>query len=540
MQEESFGWSRFKKKYQVIEKWIDRTWIIVLLAAAVIIFTVNLGNLPLRDWDEGTVAQVAREIWRAPLGSGRWLYPTLWGEPYHNKPPLVHLLIAWMYSLGGVNEWTTRFPGAMLTAISVPLLYCIGREIFHQRFCAVYSALIYLTMLPVVRHGRLAMLDGAAVCFFTVMMLCLLRSRRDLRYCLGVGIALGLICLTKGIMLGILLAAVAVAFLFWDTPRLLTSGYMWVGITIGMIPVALWYACQWWEYGHVFTKAGMLDQSLSRIWLSVEKHSGPPWYYIAEIFKYTWPWLLFLPSSLRLCWENHNLSWAKLIVVWMGVYLVAVSAMETKLPWYVFPIYPALSLAIGAKLAEIENTPLTSSYPRFWVAGLAIQAIIAAAGSIYYHWGTLPKPDLQLVFAAVAVTMALAAILAEQGDKQFLKVLLWGSYISLLLLMKSNYWVWELGERYPVKPVAAMIQRQVPPGTKIYTSNPEQRPSLNFYSDRPIISASIQQLQYYWQYSPQPYFLLDESAFHTLQIDSMKLLDQTQGWKLVTKDTNRL
>jgi 4-amino-4-deoxy-L-arabinose transferase-like glycosyltransferase len=539
MQEGSFTWGSLEKQYRALEKWIDWTWVIVLLAAAVLIFTINLGQLPLRDWDEGTVAQVAREIWRAPAGSMRWLYPTLGGEPYHNKPPLLHLLIAWAYSFWGVHEWTTRLPGAILTAISVPLLYCIGREIFRRRVCAVYSALVYLTMLPVVRHGRLAMLDGAAVCFFMLMMLCLLRSRRDLRYCLGVGISFGLICLTKG-MLGILMGAIAVAFLVWDTPRLLTSGYMWIGMLIGIIPVAGWYGFQWWEYGHTFTNVGMLNQSLSRIWTSVEQHSGPPWYYILEILKYTWPWLLFLPSSWRLSWENRNLSWAKLVLVWMGVYLVAISLMGTKLPWYVFPIYPSLALAIGAKLEDIENIPLLSSYPRAWVVILGILAVVATGGSIYYGWGGSPSPDLQLIFATVAVTMALAAILVEQGDRQFLKVLLWGSYISLLLLMKSNYWVWELGERYPVKPVAGMIQQQVPPGVKIYTSNPEHRPSLNFYSDRTIISASIRELEYYWQYNQQAYFLLDESAFGTLHLDSIRLIDQAEGWKLVTKDTNRL
>jgi 4-amino-4-deoxy-L-arabinose transferase-like glycosyltransferase len=522
MQEGSFTWGSLEKQYRALEKWIDWTWVIVLLAAAVLIFTINLGQLPLRDWD-----------------SMRWLYPTLGGEPYHNKPPLLHLLIAWAYSFWGVHEWTTRLPGAILTAISVPLLYCIGREIFRRRVCAVYSALVYLTMLPVVRHGRLAMLDGAAVCFFMLMMLCLLRSRRDLRYCLGVGISFGLICLTKG-MLGILMGAIAVAFLVWDTPRLLTSGYMWIGMLIGIIPVAGWYGFQWWEYGHTFTNVGMLNQSLSRIWTSVEQHSGPPWYYILEILKYTWPWLLFLPSSWRLSWENRNLSWAKLVLVWMGVYLVAISLMGTKLPWYVFPIYPSLALAIGAKLEDIENIPLLSSYPRAWVVILGILAVVATGGSIYYGWGGSPSPDLQLIFATVAVTMALAAILVEQGDRQFLKVLLWGSYISLLLLMKSNYWVWELGERYPVKPVAGMIQQQVPPGVKIYTSNPEHRPSLNFYSDRTIISASIRELEYYWQYNQQAYFLLDESAFGTLHLDSIRLIDQAEGWKLVTKDTNRL
>jgi 4-amino-4-deoxy-L-arabinose transferase-like glycosyltransferase len=142
--------------------------------------------------------------------------------------------------------------------------------------------------------------------------------------------------------------------------------------------------------------------------------------------------------------------------------------MSIKLPWYLFPIYPSLALAFGAQLAEIENLPIGSSYPRAWVAGLSILAVVASAGSIYLSSGTVHKTDLQLIFAAVALTMTLAAILAERGNGQFLKILLWGSYISLLLLMKSNYWVWELADAYPVKPVAAMIKQLDPAVNKIY------------------------------------------------------------------------
>ncbi|GAB1542677.1 hypothetical protein NUACC21_53510 [Scytonema sp. NUACC21] len=536
MQEGSFIWGRLEKQYRAVEKRIDWVWFIVLFLAAVLLFTINLGELPLRDWDEGTVAQVAREIFRAPAGSMRWLYPTLGGEPYYNKPPLMHLLIAGAYQLWGINEWATRLPGAMLTAISVPLLYYIGREIFHQRRAAIYSALIYLTMLPVVRHGRLAMLDGAVVCFFMLMMLCLLRSRRNLRYCLGVGIGFGLICLTKSI-LGILMGAIAILFLLWDTPRLFRSWYLWLGIFIGSVPVAFWYSSQWLHYGHIFTKVGMVDQSFSRLWQSFEGHSGPPWYYLLEIFKYTWPWLIFLPSSLRLTWENRNLSWAKLVLIWSGVYLISISLMGTKLPWYVFPIYPSLALAVGAKLADIEDSQLLSSYPRSWVVSLGLMAFIGTTGSIYYTWGSNNKPELQLTFAAVALTMALAAVLAERGDGQFLKILFWGTYVSLLLLMNSQHWIWELGEAYPVKPVAQMIQRANPATTKIYTSFPYHRPSLDFYSERTILPASVLQLNNYWQDEKRPYLLLDETARKNLHLNSVKQIDQTTDWVLITKNT---
>ncbi len=536
MQKGSFIWGRVENQYPRLEKRIDRTWIVILLIAAVILFTINLGVLPLRDWDEGTIAQVARELGRAPSEEMPWLFPTLGGEPYHNKPPFMHLMISWAYSLGGVNEWTTRLPGAILTALSVPFLYSIGREIFHQRICAIYSALVYLTMLPVVRHGRLAMLDGAAVCFFMLMLLCLLRSRRNLRYCLGVGIGFGLICLTKSI-LGVLLAAVGMIYLFWDTPRLLTNKYMWIGMFIGAVPVAFWYGAQWFKYGDIFINQGMMNQSLSRIWTSVEANSGPPWYYVLEVCKYTWPWLIFLPSGLSSAWQNRNLSWAKLVLVWFGVYLIAISVMGTKLPWYVFPIYPSIALAIGAKLGEVENLPKFTPFPRFWVVMLSFLAVITAIASTYYSLSATPSSELQLIFAALSVTMALSALKAQRTDKQFLKVLLWGTYVSLLLFVKSNYWIWELNEDYPVKPVVEMVARANPGVTPIYISSTHNRPSLDFYSEGTIKTASENELKHYWKYDKIPYFLLDENTLKNLRLDSVKVIDKQEGWTLVTRDT---
>lgn len=537
MQRRTFSWGRSKKKkqYRRGDNWIDELWIVGLLLAAAILFGINLGGLPLRDWDEGTVAQVAREIWRAPAGSWTWLYPTLGGENYLNKPPVMHLLLAWAYSVGGVNEWTSRLPGALLTAISVPLLYAIGREIFPQRLPAIFSALIYLTMLPVVRHGRLAMLDGAVVCFFLLMMLCVLRSRRNLLYCLGIGIGFGLICLTKGI-LGILLGAIALLFLFWDTPRLLTSWYLWVGILIGSAPVAWWYIAQWLHYGHSFTNTAIVDQSFSRIWTSVENHAEPAWYYGLEILKYGWPWLIFLPQGLRLTWENRNWSWAKLVLVWGGVYLLAISVMQTKLPWYVLPVYPAIALATGAQLAEIWTLPYPASYPRVVVRLLALLALLGWIGSLYFSpWSPAKDWEIHVILAAVAGTMTFASILAARGDRQFLSILFWGTYVSLLLLMTSHHWIWELAEAYPVKPVAAMVQNGTPINQKIYTSYPYGRPSLNFYSDRQIIPADSSTLQQYWQQNPQPYLLLDASTLGKLNLESVKRVGTTQGWTLVTR-----
>jgi 4-amino-4-deoxy-L-arabinose transferase-like glycosyltransferase len=336
--------------------------------------------------------------------------------------------------------------------------------------------------------------------------------------------------------MGVYLGAVVLVFLYWDTPRLLASYYFWTGIFIGCLPVCCWYGFQVWHYGYPFSID--VNTSLSHIKTISNDSSEAPWYYLLEIGKWTWPWLIFLPQTIRITWDNNNLSWAKLIIVWCGVYLLIISLISLKLPWYIFPIYPSLALALGLQLAEMENVPSSLGYPRAWVTSLAMLAVVASAASIYFSGRTLDNLELQIIFAAVALTMTLAAILAARSDRQFLKILIWGSYISLLLLMKSNYWIWELNTAYSVKPVAAMITKIDPAVKEIYTSFPYHRPSLDFYSDRTIIPASIGELQYYWQYDSQPYFLLNTSTLENLQFNSIKVVDQVEDWQLITKENN--
>jgi len=522
---------------------LDWGWLLLLGSAALLLFTLTLGDVPLRDWDEGTVAQVAKEIWQAQPGSQTWLYPTLWGEPYLNKPPLVHWLIALSYQLGGVNEWTARLPGALLTALSVPLLYLLGQELWGRQPPALLAAIVYLTLLPVVRHGRLAMLDGAILCFLILMLWFLLWSRRDLRACLGVGLSLGLIFLTKG-LLGVLLGAIALGFLAWDTPRLLTSPVFWLGLALGGLPAGLWFAAQWHHYGQTFVDTSVMSQSLDRVWTTVGNNSGPPWYYLLELLKYAWPWLLFLPAGLAQVWENRALGWAKLLLVWSGGYLLAISLMSTKLPWYVMPLYPAIALIVGGYLAHIwqQHNPFSIGaetevpYPRTWTIVLALLAL-GGWGISFYYGRVVQPPNWALLPTTIAVgsTMTTALLLLRRRDAQFLLVLAWGMYVSLALLILSGHWLWELGEAYPVKPVAAIVARAVPPGGTVYTSNPIRRPSLEFYAGHPVIPQPDTELQHRWQQPPSPYFLLDAATAIRLDLPHMESLGQAEGWTLVTR-----
>ncbi|MGB3493293.1 MAG: glycosyltransferase family 39 protein [Elainellaceae cyanobacterium] len=525
-----------------VESRSDRLIVLLLLAAALLAYLLNLGHLPLRDWDEGLVAQVAREIAEAPPGSHTWLFPTLWDSPYYNKPPLVHNLVALAYQVGGVNEWTARLPGAVLSAASVPLLYGIGRDIFVRRLTALAGAAVYLAMLPVLRHGRLAMLDGAVLCFFLLLLLCLLRSRRNPNWALGVGVGFGLLCLSKG-LIALLLGAIALAFVAADAPRLLTSFRHWLGLLIGSLPAIAWYAAQGIHYGQDFWMVHLFDQALDRINESVENNSGPPWFYLLELLKYGFPWLIFLPIAVRELWGDRNRSWAKLVVIWGIGYLGVISIMDTKLPWYVIPIYPALALAIAPELTRLwDELPGRSPkrapslrYRRVLGGFFALLAIGGWAGCTYFG-GFEGKPVLAISLGALGLTMSAVTVLWVRRDRQCISVLIWGFYVSMLLFVSSDHWVWELGEDYPVKPVAEVIRSAAPPEESILTSHGLNRPSLNFYSQHQVIPANRRQLVQRWRNDETPYLLLDENSLTQKAFESAKQLGSAEGWTLITRD----
>lgn len=507
----------------------DKEWLLGLLVASLVLWLMFLGNLPLRDWDEGTYAIVAREIYR----TGNWLYPTLQGEPFLLKPPLMQWLIAGCYHIGGVQEFTTRLPGAVLTALGVPLLFLVGRLVFTESLPALFAALVYLTMLPVVRHGRLAMLDGMTISFFLLLLFCLLQARHCRKYALGIGFCLGLITLTKGLLV-LVLGGIAGLFLIFNRQLvLLKNPYLWIGILLGNMPAIAWYLAQWQHYGDTFLQVHFQAQALDRLGEAVEGNSGPPWYYLIEIIKYSFPWLLFLPGGLYLSWQKRHSAWGCLILIGTIVYLGIISFMRTKLPWYVMPVYPFFALAIGTNLRKIWQQDKFRG--RFFTVFFAVLSIAGLGGCVYFFIAD-PQPSLIVMSIILAISMGATSWLIKQANRYFIPVLFSGMYLVLALLMSSQSWVWELNEAFPVKPVAVLIRANIPAGTQIYTSFAYGRPSLDFYSDCKVTAAPMPVLQE--MLAKKSYLLLDKETLDKVNLTNSKIIGEAQGFTLISPIVN--
>ncbi|MEM8602370.1 MAG: glycosyltransferase family 39 protein [Cyanobacteria bacterium P01_H01_bin.121] len=509
----------------------DQSWLLLFTLAAIALWTISLGNVPLRDWDEGTYALVARELTRAQ----HWVYPTQFGSPFLLKPPLGLWLVAGSYQLfGTASEFAARLPMALISALGVPLLYALTRELTPHRRDAILTAGVYLTLLPVVRHGRLLMLDGIINTFLILLLFCLLKSKRSAPWASGIGLCIAAIALTKGVLV-LALGGIILVFVCLDRRwSIFKNAYTWFGLALGLSLVLGWYAAQFQRYGTVFLDVHLGAQNFARVATAVEGNDGPPWYYLWELVKYTGPWLLFWPGGLWLAWRERHTTRGCLILTGTILFLGTISVMGTKLPWYVMPLYPFLALAVGWQLATCSHGKLSLyAYRLRWAfVGLAIAGV---GGTLYL---TLTDPQLPLLLMAVslAVTMAWTAQQLLTRNPDFIARLIPGLYICLMLLMLSQSWVWELNEAFPVVALGRLLNAQTPPDTIVYSSLNYNRPSLDFYSDRQVLAASLDTLPQLRQTGH--YLLLNQAALEALKIPTQAIVGQTDDLILIGP-TNR-
>ena len=136
------------------------THLACLIALAALALFPGLGGSSRLTYHEAFVAQGAREI----LDSGQWLYPTIGGLPWLEKPPLPWWLAATFGHLtGGIDETVARLPSA-LAAISVVLGVAVLAARHYGPTISLLAGAVQATTAWTVLRGRLAEADVLLAC----------------------------------------------------------------------------------------------------------------------------------------------------------------------------------------------------------------------------------------------------------------------------------------------------------------------------------------------------------------------------------------
>ena len=222
---------------------------VLLWCFTLLVWLPGLGTLPLRDWDEGRVASVARSTMaRLDLSQANldWLLAWKWHEAYLNKPPGLHWFIGSSARLLGEQEWAVRLLPCLIASLAIPLLYVLRRQLGgpHAERKALLASLTLMTLLPMARHGRLAMLDGSLVTSMLLLWTGWLSSRTRPWHGLLAGLGItGVLMLKPPAVLGFLLITAAISAIDRRQSHWRRSAMAWVcnsasrRMTVVVLPV---------------------------------------------------------------------------------------------------------------------------------------------------------------------------------------------------------------------------------------------------------------------------------------------------------------
>jgi 4-amino-4-deoxy-L-arabinose transferase-like glycosyltransferase len=329
-------------------------WLCILAAL------IDLRAFGLTDLDEGFYASVAWEM----RHSGDWRTPTFLGEPWFEKPPLLYWLMVGSMRAFGENEFALRLPSALMYALTLLLLAWWGNRRLGQGAGSWAALLFALAPLSLIL-ARLAITDMALAFFLAVAVIALWEAR-GLGWSLIGGVALGLAFLTKGPFgLGL------VGLLYvWNARTLHARGlrFRWVLFALGvaLLTALPWYVGVYLQHGAAFFGEFVVKQNLMRFAGGDTAHSVLPLIQRGDVggvlagiavyllFYVVVLWLggLSMVGGANVLWAREDDPLRLYLRRWAWLVFGLFTLSFTKLPAYIFPMFPALALLVGARVAR--------------------------------------------------------------------------------------------------------------------------------------------------------------------------------------------
>ena len=400
------------------ENIFSRDWFLlfILIILCIYLFVFKLGASTLWNFDEPTIGEVAKEM----IKLGDWITPHFNYRPWFDKPPLYMWLTALTFRFFGWNEFTTRLWSALFGMGGVIVIYFLGKNIFNKKV-GFLAGLVLATSFQYIVQSRLAVLDVPLNFFISLSFLFFYLgykniSRKRVYYLLFFA-SMGLATLTKG-PIGALLPCLIIGFylLLAKEIRILKEMGIFWGVIIYLAIAAPWYAVEFWQHGNEFIGDFFLLRHLMRYLTTLEGHEGPIYYYLPLLFLGFFPWSSFLPYSVvhlaisKIKRQTEERKKFLFLLLWFAVIFIFFTFAQSKLPNYIFPLYPALALIVGkfcndsfSKAASLRKGIILSFFLFFIFTGLiALIAVAIGIGKI-----KLPAGYDQCARSLIPITLGL-------------------------------------------------------------------------------------------------------------------------------------
>jgi 4-amino-4-deoxy-L-arabinose transferase-like glycosyltransferase len=462
-----------------------RAWLLAVLVA--LLWFGNLEHRKLVDPDEGRYAEIPREM----VATGDWITPRLNGLKYFEKPALQYWATAIAYEVFGQHHWTARLWSALTGLLGIFVVWETGRRLFGAD-AGLYAALVLGGSLGYVVVAQFNNLD-MGVSFFMGLALCAFLLAQDERgdahsrlgWMLLAWAATAGAVLSKGliglVLPGLVIAAYVVAQRDW---RLLTRLHLGWGLVVLLALTAPWFVVVSLRNPEFFDFF-FIHEHFVRFLTREHQRYQPWWWFVPVLLVGIFPWVMSAGAALFQAWGTEGESRAgfkprRFLLLWAVVIFGFFSASSSKLAAYILPMFPALALLAGDRLARATPRALASEMQPallLWLVLLGAALYLAAGPGL--PGKPLVRNYAMWVAAAAALGLAGALVavhLARRGNarKALLSFAAGGLVAGQLLIggfdvlspERSGYWLAQAMKPYarPEVPIysVATYEQSIP------------------------------------------------------------------------------
>lgn len=340
-------------------------WLFFILLLSFPLF-YQLGSAPLFIWDEARLGANAMEMkinhdFLVTYFDGK---PDLW----NTKPPfLIWLQVVFMY-LFGENEWALRLPSALAALATCGILILFSVYKLRKPWIGIFASFVLVTAHGYIHHHVARSADYDALLTFFMTLQCfsffLFVEEKKRKWWYVFVLSLTAAVLTKQTAGLFFLPGLFLFTLYRKSVwAILKNFHFYLGI-IGFISCV---------GGYYFLREHVSPGYLHAIWMNdfggrfsqtQEANNHPFLFYIDQLVNYQFTiWAYLIPFGIWMgckAKEKYTHPLTTQLCIIFFTFLLIVSSAQTKLDWYIAPLFPIAAFLIGIFLNFLkENYPFS-------------------------------------------------------------------------------------------------------------------------------------------------------------------------------------
>ncbi|OGP25309.1 MAG: hypothetical protein A2X99_06300 [Deltaproteobacteria bacterium GWB2_55_19] len=463
-------------------------WLIAGLGLLVIFISFfKTGGFLLFDVDEAVFSEASREM----LETIDFITPTYNYQPRFDKPILIYWFMTVAFKLFGVTEFAARFTSSIFGVFLSFMTFLFVRRL-KGALAASFATLALVLNIEFFIYSHSAVTDMTLAFFITAALFSfyLAANEGDGRFRVFFWIASALAVLTKGAVGLLFPCAIAIIYLLLRGELKKAKEFVRPShIGVFLLIAGPWFIVEFAVNGWDFFNAFIVKHHIKRYSDVISSHGGPFYYYFGVLLAAFFPWVAMLPTSIYWGFKERLKSEKSLnlfLSVWFVFVLVFFSIARTKLPNYIFPLFPAAGILAGLKVADlVEGKGMKiGAYLLIIISALFSTALLAVPSMGLKMDVQLPDWHfyfLGMLFLAVA---ALGALSLVKPMRAFIAIA--GASVALIIFLRI----------YAMPPLNSHLQKTLYDYARYSRALDKEatvaayginKPSLAFYARRKVV-----------------------------------------------------